>query len=446
MTDVDGAALLEGLVEALPLGVVVFDRDGQVRVVNARALELLKLARGEHTVQEILGFDAECDPLPTHVEHATVTELSGLPKGLRAVALRPRSASDETLQHYVAMLGHELRNPLAPLRLAAKVLRDPNAEDQGATEAIDRQVSHLSRLVDDLLDTARFDRGQPNIVPRPMMLRRAIDAALEAAHPAIVEGGHVLETDLAEIDDLELEADAVRVTQALTNLLVNAATFTPEGGSIRVRGWVEDECARVRVEDDGRGIPPSVLESIFDAFSQLDPSAHGGLGLGLGLARRIARAHDGTLQAQSDGVGKGARFTLSLPGAHARTRPPTPPPQPIPKMPRTVLIVDDNEDASAMLAVVLRSEGADCTVVHNGMQALEAMANFTFDVAVVDIGLPDIDGLEVARRCPAEHRPARLVALSGYGQQRDKDAAAAAGFDDYYVKPLAVEAIHALLG
>ena len=448
-----GQPVLEALVDALPLGVLVFDRGGRVHLVNRQAQTLLDLNDPGAPVQDVLDVDPRAASVDTTCEGLVVEEVASPDPELRVVTVRPSTTPQDAIGPYVAMLGHELRNPLAPLRLAAAHLRNADVDRNEACAIIDRQVAHLARLVDDLLDTARLAHGRLVVERRRIQVLDTVRAALQSARARIEARSQTLHTDIEGLGDTELDADPVRLAQALTNLLANAAQYTPPHGTVHLRGRVERGAVVLEVEDDGRGIEPDALESIFDTFAQRnrstsEPSA--GLGLGLGLARRIVRLHGGTLHAESEGVGRGARFTMTLPGAAEPTeRPPDAAPSrpPMPVSRRSVLIIDDNEDAGAMLAVVLESQGARCNVVHSGEAAVEAMNAELYDVAVVDIGLPDIDGFEVARRIAASPtRPQRLVALSGYGQQRDRDAAAEAGFDDYYVKPLAAEALGELLG
>lgn len=445
-----GHPVLEALVDALPVGILVFDRSGRIHLGNSRALSLLETTDLDTSVRALLDIDPTVDALTTTTRGLELREFVIPDPDLRAVTLEPQPTTEDTLGPYVAMLGHELRNPLAPLRLAAAHLRNPEADRDEACAIVDRHTAHMSRLVDDLLDTARLVHGQLGVQEEWTPVLDAITAALQSVHEQIDARGHTLRTQVDGLVRIELYADPIRITQALTNLLTNAVRFTPDGGTIELRGWVDDGRVFLQVEDDGEGIAPDALESIFDTFAQRRRSTEhptAGLGLGLGLAREIARLHGGTLHAQSEGLGKGARFTVTLPGtrtnpagSNTSTKAPT-------MSERSVLIVDDNEDAGTMLALILRSHGASCTVVHTGRAAIDAVRAQRFDVVVVDIGLPDIDGFEVARQLHgSSHRPTRMVALSGYGQQRDRDAAAQAGFDAYFVKPLPADAIDALVG
>ena len=441
--------VLEAMLDAVPAAVVLFDRTGTVHAASRAARELVdQLAIGA-SVREVLEVDPEAVTLQTALPSLTVQELDSPAQGMRLIALQPSQRALSDLTRYIAMLGHELRNPLAPLRLAAEHLRSSDADIEQTTAIIERQVAQMARLVDDLLDTARLARGQLTLSRAPLRILDVVESALQMTRPGLDAQGHALEVEVQELGTVELEGDAARLSQALANILANATQYTPSGGNIELRGWVDDlDRVHLQVEDNGQGIETSVLETIFDAFAQpqraTSPSA--GLGLGLGLAREIARLHGGTLVASSQGLGLGARFELTLPGARV-VRPITSPVvRPVMSV-RTVLIVDDNEDAADMLGIVLGSQGVDCTVVHTGDAALEEIASRRFDVAIVDIGLPDVDGLEVARRVSgSDSRPVRLVGLSGYGQPSDYEAATAAGFDAYFVKPLAPDAIDQLLG
>ncbi len=454
---------LEPLLEALPLGIVAFDDSGRIHLVNGAARELLGIP--QETTQPALPIGALLSIEPKAASIPSVAygpaaiaprvcvrleELPDLLDGLRAVLVRPFASPSELLEPHVAMLGHELRNPLAPLRLAARHLREHGAEPAAACSAIARNVDQLSKIVDDLLDTQQAAQGQIQLELAPTLLADAVDDALSACSPLFEELEHTVSAELGSLEGVEVNADRTRLAQALSNLLSNAATHTPRSSLIKVRGWLEGSTGHVSITDSGPGLPEGSLESIFDTFARTTPPtqpAYGGLGLGLGLCRHIIELHGGEVSAHSPGLGQGSTFSLRLPNAsmstsHKRPQAPTS----LAASPCVVLIVDDNEDAAAMLALVLESQGATCTVAHTGQAAVNAAGGVQFDLAIVDIGLPDIDGFEVARRVHAlTTRPARLVALSGYGQQSDRDTAEAAGFDAYYVKPLRPEVLSTLL-
>ncbi|MCR9159991.1 MAG: ATP-binding protein [Nannocystaceae bacterium] len=439
----------EALVEAIPSAVVLFDDAGTVRVVNRRARALLGGLDVGASIAAKLGIDPGAATIEATQSELSVEELEAPAPGLRLIAVHaPENAADE-LSRYVAVLGHELRNPLAPLRLAAEHILSDDADLEATSAIIDRQVAQMARLVDDLLDTARLERGKLRLAREPIRVLDAVESALQMSRPGLEAREHTLTVDLERLERVEVEADAARLSQALANLLSNATLYTPSRGVIELRGWVDDD-ARVHLEvkDNGQGIDADALSTIFDTFAQPQradtPSA--GLGLGLGLSREIVRLHGGTLRASSPGRDRGACFEIILPGATTVSSV-APTAEPTPMTHRSVLIVDDNEDAATMLSIVLGSQDIECTVVHNGEDALSAMASRRFDVAVVDIGLPDIDGLEVARRARGlDWCPDRLVGLSGYGQRSDHEAANEAGFDAYFVKPLAPDALGQLLG
>jgi PAS domain S-box-containing protein len=359
------------------------------------------------------------------------------------------------VQEFIAMLAHELRNPLAPIRSAVRVLGhvppgDPAHEAMRRT--IDRQSAQLARIVDDMLDIARITRGSLALVRSPMDLADAVHAAVESAAPEISARGHALQVEVPA-GRLRVDGDPHRLTQALANLLNNAARYTPDGGRIRIEGGTQDGQAVLRVRDNGRGIAPDLIGRIFDMFVQGRPVTErvgGGLGIGLALARRIAELHDGSLEARSEGEGKGSEFTLRLPLAAAegaaRAAGEEPAAGSLP--PRRILVVDDNVDAAASLELLLRSLGHETRVAHDGHAALRLTEEFSPDVVLLDIGLPGLDGYEVAQRLRElkKRRAFRVVAVTGWGQEADRKRAAEAGFDLHLVKPVELAELTRALG
>jgi PAS domain S-box-containing protein len=352
--------------------------------------------------------------------------------------------ADRRKDEFLAMLSHELRTPLAPIRNGLHVLRLTGGPGPAATalEMMDRQMQHLTRLVDDLLDVARLTRGKIRLDRRPVDLAEVVTRAVEAARPLVEARQHELTVSLPA-GPLPLEADPLRLAQVLTNLLHNAAKFTPEGGRLTLSAVVAGAEVVVRVRDNGVGIPAAVLPHVFELFAQADQPldrSEGGLGVGLTLARSLVEMHGGSVAAHSDGPGRGSEFVVRLPlregpgpgagpaGEERGTAPGA----------RRVLVVDDNRDAAESLAMLLRATGHEVRTAHAGPAALEAARAHRPEVVLLDIGLPGLDGYEVARRLRAEpgFKGALLVALTGYGQDEDRRRSQAAGFDLHLVKPV----------
>jgi signal transduction histidine kinase/DNA-binding response OmpR family regulator len=358
---------------------------------------------------------------------------------------------------FLAMLAHELRNPLAPIRNAAQLLRmagPSESEREWALDVIDRQAGHLARLVDDLLDVARITRGKINFQPVLADASVVAASAIETSGPLIRSRGHELSIDLPD-ERLWVTADPTRLAQVLSNLLNNAAKYTPEGG--RVELSVAAEAGRVvfAVRDTGVGIPHDMLGGIFDLFTQVDRTldrAQGGLGIGLTLVKRLVELHGGVVEAASEGPGRGSTFYVRLPAAEAPARPAHAgtavngsPPLQAGRL--QVLLVDDNRDAADALAALLRATGYKVEVFHDGPSALRAIAGALPDVVLLDIGLPGMDGYEIARairRMPGADGTL-IVAVTGYGQEDDYDRSRDAGFDDHLVKPVDPDALMGLL-
>jgi signal transduction histidine kinase len=364
---------------------------------------------------------------------------------------------DRRKNEFLATLAHELRNPLAPIWHATEILarvRDGEEDRARAAEArkvIERQVTHLVRLIDDLLDISRIKHGKVGLKPERVSLASVVESALEAARPLFVSRRHALDVTLPEAPVL-LHGDPVRLAQILTNLLSNAARYTEPGGSVRVEATREDDAVIVRVVDSGIGISAAELSGIFEMFSQAaaaDAVGYGGLGIGLALAKQLAELHGGSLSAASEGPGRGSAFTLRLPleaGAAAPTEV-RPPVRPAPAAPRRILIVDDNVDAARTLADLLELDGHETHVAHDGPASVEAALRLKPDAAIVDIGLPGFSGLEVARRLRQEPSLAGLflVALSGWVQPEDVARSRKAGFNHHLAKPVNVTTLERLL-
>jgi PAS domain S-box-containing protein len=386
-------------------------------------------------------------------------EIAGFAKVLRDFTERKRleeelrsraealARADREKDEFLAVLAHELRNPLAPIFYALQLLSqdaDANAHRQ-ARSIVERQVRRLARLIDDLLDASRIATGKLELRKGRVEVNRLVQHAVETAQPFLTTRRHQLTLTLPG-EEIWLEADPSRLEQVLTNLLHNAAKFTDEGGHISL--LVEPRAGEVvlRVRDTGMGIPPEVLPRIFEPFIQgnrtNDPS-QGGLGIGLTLARRLVELHGGTLLATSDGAGQGSEFAVTLPLPAALATAPHPETTPVPAhevrhQPLRVLVVDDNEDTVEMLAALLAMDGHEVRMAYSGPDALAAAATFRPDAMVLDLGLPGFDGYEVARRLRQDSadRDMVLIAASGYGQEDDLQRSREAGFDHHLIKPV----------
>jgi PAS domain S-box-containing protein len=364
---------------------------------------------------------------------------------------------DRRKDEFLAMLAHELRNPLAPIRNALAILQTRHADGamlDRAREMMERQLHHLIRLVDDLLDVSRIMRGKIELRIERLDAREVVGRAVETAQPVLDAHGHDIDISLPD-KPLWLNGDSVRLTQVVANLLNNAAKYTPTPGRIRLALEQAGDQALIRVKDSGIGIAPEALPRIFDLFVQADLSlarSQGGLGIGLTLVCRLVEMHGGTVSATSEGLGQGSEFIVRLPLAQAQAigSPKTDgqPSHAADRPPRRVLVVDDNVDAAQTMAMLLRLLNHDVVhVVHDGPAALKAAQEFKPDVIFLDIGLPGISGYEVARqlRERAEFRDVLLVAVTGYGQSDDRQRSQQAGFDHHLVKPVAPEALQTVL-
>ena len=366
--------------------------------------------------------------------------LRGFAKVTRDLTERRRmerlEADAQQMGEFVAMLAHELRNPLAPIRSAISVVRHGGGEPARlawAIDVIDRQAGHLTRLVDDLLDVARITRGQVRLERRRVRLGAIVDAAVEAVQPLAQQRGHAL-TVHVDADPL-VRADAVRLAQVVTNLLTNACKYTPSAGRVDVRLGLEEGMAVLAVHDSGSGIAPDMLPRVFDIFTQdkrgLD-RADGGLGLGLTISRRLVEMHGGSVTAQSAGPGCGSEFTVRMPAlpAHAGN-----------DAALAVLVIDDNVDAAVTLQALVELQGHRCLVAHGGEAGLALAAELVPDVVLLDIGLPGINGYEVARRLRGLPLldGVLLAAVTGYATEEDRQRALDAGFDVHLSKPVSYE-------
>jgi signal transduction histidine kinase len=356
--------------------------------------------------------------------------------------------NDRRKDEFLAMLAHELRNPVAPIANAAELLSRlvTHENQQSLVGIIQRQAVHLGRLLDDLLDVARITQGRIELRREVIDVIACVHLAIETAEPLIRSKSHQL-TLTQMLDPIHVSADKVRLAQCIANVLVNAAKYTDDGGDIRIRPYVEGHSAVIEIADNGVGIAAEFLPRIFELFAQserqLDRS-QGGLGVGLTVCKRIIEMHGGSVIASSPGAGRGATFTIRLPLAD---RPATASQVTTPQQDSLsrVMIVDDNRDAADSLAMLLQFEGRQTLCVYSGEEALRALAPFDPQLVLLDIGLPGIDGYEVARRLKAAAPALRVVALSGYGQLEDRQRSAAAGFDAHLIKPIDIDALKRVL-
>ena len=355
---------------------------------------------------------------------------------------------------FLATLAHELRNPLAPILTGLQLLQQTSDTTKASDiqQMMDRQLRHMVRLIDDLLDISRIKSGKVTLQTENMTLQSICKNALEGCQATINQSAHQLETEWPE-EAIWVNADATRAGQVLMNLLTNAAKYTPERGKIRLVAGVQDAQTFVRVVDNGLGIPEEMLGNVFDMFTQINKTldrAQGGLGIGLALAKRLIEMHGGTITVQSEGSNKGSTFTMWLPKLDG-----------VPTEASAVLhsantaeelqslrvmVIDDNVDAADSLAMLLEMHGHTTQTVFSGLEAEAAVKQFQPDAVLCDIGLPSVNGYEVARRLRNQHGDAMLlIALTGLGSDEDKRRTLNAGFNHHFVKPVDVEVVLAIL-
>ena len=393
--------------------------------------------------------------------------------------------ADRNKDEFLAMLAHELRNPLAPIYNAVQLMRRKRFDDPQlawSRDVIERQVAHLSRLVDDLLDVSRITRGKINLTKESLDINTLIARAVETTHPLIADRAHDLVVEVPD-EPVRVLGDPTRLTQALGNVLSNAAKYTDRGGRIAIAVRLDGAEVSIRVTDTGEGIPADLLPVIFNLFTQLDRTsghAQGGLGIGLALVRKLVEMHGGSVTAHSDGVGKGSAFVIRLP-VHVETETPSngasdelrpvsaashvsaggpaavlngfessplaPSADLVDRVKRRILLADDNNDALESLATLLELGGHEVVTANNGAVALECAERHRPEVVLLDIGMPMLDGYEVARRIRVQPwgQKITLVALTGWGQDSDRRRSREAGFDSHLVKPLDMDKLTELL-
>jgi len=370
--------------------------------------------------------------------------------------LRALQEADRRKNEFLAILAHELRNPLAPIRNAAQILKTkgpPIPELQWAREVIDRQVHQLTRLVDDLLDVSRITKGKIELRKERLALSALVSSAVEASRPLIKKWGHELTISIPA-EPVYLDVDPTRMAQVLLNLLNNAAKYTEQGGRIALTGERDGDDVVIRVTDTGMGIPPDMLPRIFDMFTQVDHSverSQGGLGIGLTLVQLLIELHGGEVLARSPGPGLGSEFVVRLPSAPQRAagreEKAASAEGPLAIDPALrILVVDDNQDAAESLGMLLRYAGCDVRTAHDGLEAVGAASVFRPEVAILDIGLPGLNGYDAARRIRKElGTRVTLIAVTGWGQDEDRRRSKEAGFDHHLTKPVELDALQSLL-
>ncbi|HEU4376694.1 MAG TPA: ATP-binding protein [Telluria sp.] len=370
----------------------------------------------------------------------------------RAAEAKLRDA-DRRKDEFLAMLAHELRNPLAPISMAAQILKTGNASVERLQQTcaiIDRQVNHMTSLLDDLLDVSRVTGGMVTLAQELHDMRDIARDAIEQARPLLMARSHHLTVELAQ-EPVQVCGDSTRLVQIITNLLNNATKYTAHGGAIALRMEAASDHVEVTVRDNGIGIDAGLLPHVFDLFTQGERSsdrAQGGLGLGLALVKSLVERHGGTVRAHSAGPGTGSEFTVRIPRVHGVVAAPHAPCEaPAASDAKRILIVDDNADAAHTLSLFLEALGHKVRVAFDGHSALAIAAQDAPAVLLLDIGLPDIDGYQLARslRAMAPTAHAMLIALTGYGQPEDRARSLAAGFDHHLTKPVDADQLAALL-
>ena len=388
--------------------------------------------------------DAAGRPIAFATVSQDVTERKRLEDNLRRLAA-DLSEADRRKNEFLAMLAHELRHPLAPISNAARALRLGRRDDEAlpsASEMLERQVGHMARLVDDLLDMSRITRGRIELRKERVELAPIVDQAVEAVRSLYRNMNHELTVSLPT-QSMHLDADPARLAQVVGNLLNNASKFTDKGGHVWLTIEQEGEQAVIRVKDNGIGIDAENLLRIFEMFAQVDTSlerSRDGLGIGLTLVKTLVEMHGGTVDVRSDGIGRGSEFTVRLPilsDTSIRLSQPAVS-QPAPVVGRRILIVDDSEDGAESLAMLLQFSGHETHKAYDGVEAIEAAERLRPDAVLLDIGLPKLNGYEVCSRIRQEPwgKSLMLVALTGWGQEEDRHRSREVGFDAHLVKPV----------
>ncbi len=413
------------------------------------------LARLSAEVARLHAVEAERDALFAHNRLLCDANQNLVLATFEAQNLREEAEATNTRQNeFLAMLAHELRNPLAPISMAGAILAkiaSPTAQLLNVQKIIERQVAHLSRLLDDLLDAARINSGKITLVRSSIVLADQLSSAFETVQSRVNERAQQLELHVPS-EDIVLYGDPVRLAQVFSNLLSNASKFTQDGGKIVVSAWVLGNSVIISIADNGAGISPDIIPNIFGLFTQGPRSlarSEGGLGVGLNVVQNVIGMHGGTVQASSEGVGQGSVFTLSLPlpVASAHVRKVAPESKEHGQYSHRILLVEDNIDASQMLAMFLRSMGYSVETEFDGPGGLATARAHYFDVLICDIGLPGFDGyslIRTLRDLPGKKTPF-AIGMSGYGKPEDRARAIAAGFEHYLIKPVDVDRLLTLI-
>jgi PAS domain S-box-containing protein len=424
----------------------------------AIALKEGRAVRGEEAIAELPdGTRRWFEPFPTPLFDANGKLVGGINMLLDITERRRTEAvlreADQRKDEFLAMLAHELRNPLAPIRNSLQILRE-SAADREVVDRVraimDRQVSHMVRLVDDLMEVARITRDKIELRKERIGLDEVVRSAVETSQPLIDAFGHRLEISLPA-EPLTLEADPIRIAQVLANLLNNAAKYTEPGGQIRLVAKREGSVVSISVRDDGVGIAVDMLDKVFDLFRQVGQPlerTQGGLGIGLTLVKRLVEMHGGTIQASSGGVGHGAEFVVRLPLTGRLSDAKQTPPLRSTAISRwRILVVDDHQDSANSMGALLKLSGADVRTAYDGETALEAIRSYRPSIVLLDIGLPGMNGYEVARQAreQSEGRDLTLIALTGWGAEDSVRRSREAGIDHHLVKPVDHHALIDLL-
>jgi two-component system CheB/CheR fusion protein len=445
----DAGRPLTDIVSRLDYTTIGADVAGVLETLQPMERQIARADRRAHYIMRILPYrEPDSTVSGVLVTFVDVTSIVEAEAALREADLRK--------DVFLATLSHELRNPLAPIRTAARLLDASKLAPADLVRVqgiISRQVTHLSSLLDDLLDVSRITRGAFVLKPEAVTIQDLLDEAAEAAQPIIDAKRHTLQVERPE-SPIIMNVDPVRITQVASNLLTNAAKYTPVGGTITLGSRLEPQGLIIYVRDNGVGLAPEQLTTIFNMFTRVDSNvdrAEGGLGIGLALAKGLVELHGGRIEARSPGLGLGSELRVFLPISLM--------PEAIPQTPLPgdavaaaeglkVLIADDNRDGAETLALYLGLSGHNLALAHNGAEALEVASRLRPDVAVIDIGMPVLDGYEVAKRIRREAWGANLnlIAVTGWGQDDDKRAAYAAGFDHHLTKPVDPEHLERLLG
>jgi PAS domain S-box-containing protein len=479
-----GERTFRALLEAAPDAMVIVNERGEIVLVNSQTERLFGYDR-----RELLGHPVEMlipDALRAR-HHVHRREYSREPRprtmgeGLELAALRKdgstfpvdialgplageqgplvsaairdvteRKRTERAMRDFLATLGHELRNPMAAISNASRLLRHPHVSPDQARWSLDileAEGRHMTRLIDDLLDLSRVARNTIELKREVVDFSAVIDRVLHSTRPLVEQRGQTIGVELPR-EPVRMNADPVRLTQVFSNLVDNAAKYGPAGNRIEVSARREDGMLIVSVRDRGQGISPEALPRLFDMFYRVDRSLEqheSGLGIGLTLVRQLVELHGGEVEAESEGLGRGSTFTVRLPVLN------DPPPERVAVaeaasiVGRRVLVVDDNRRAADSLATILRLDGHDVETSYDGREALAAVERFRPQVALLDIGMPEVNGYEVARRLRAAKLGVRLVALTGYGRDDDVQRAREAGFDVHLLKPATLEQLRAAI-